>query len=76
MKNICVFAYLRTLLFGLVICVGSFCLGGCASPGETASEVNRRHRRVLNHAYVHIQDDVDALFLIDRPHRLGDKVSR
>lgn len=76
MKNSCVFTYFKALFFGLVICVISFCFGCAGTPGETVCEVNRRHRRVFNHAHLQLQDDVDALFLIDAPSKLSDYMAR
>lgn len=63
------------------VCVLSllvYCLTGCTCPasGETKEEVVRRHKRVYNNQLLEMQNDVDAILMIDRPSRLSDKVQR
>lgn len=48
------------------------CNGGVAQPGETPSEVNRRHAHVLNTHNQQLMADIDTFLLIDRPSKLGD----
>ncbi len=67
--------------FGCLFCLFALCgviccLQGCGAPGETSSEVHRRHMRVINNNLLQVQDDIDALFLIDKPSKLSDKVQK
>ena len=69
----------RIRLFSLmlsVLCLVSFCLIGCSSPGESADDIHRRHARTLKTNLLQTQDDLDAVLLFDRPGRLSDKVTR
>ncbi|MCK4998414.1 MAG: hypothetical protein KAS23_02725 [Anaerohalosphaera sp.] len=69
--------YTRLVLCLCVAILALSCLTGCqAGAGETRAEVNRRHGRVFNTGMLRIQDDVDSLFLLDRPTRLSDKYVR
>ncbi len=51
-------------------------LGGCRTVGESTSEVNIRHRRVIDNNFGRVQDDIDTVFLLDRPSRLSDQPVR
>jgi hypothetical protein len=44
--------------------------------GETPRQVHQRHVDVFNTDMTQIQDDIDAVFLIDKPSRLSDKPVR
>ena len=58
-----------------LLCI--ICLAGCfGSPGETSTEVNRRHERVIRNNALQIRDDADAFLLLDKPSKLSDKVVR
>lgn len=61
------------VLAGL-IAVNTGCFAG--SPGETRSEVHRRHMRVINTDKQQIQDDIDAVLLLNKPSRLTEKPTR
>jgi hypothetical protein len=61
------------VLAGLVA-VNTGCLAG--SPGETRSEVHRRHMRVINTDKQQRQDDIDAVLLLNKPSRLTEKPIR
>ncbi len=61
------------VLAGLVA-VNTGCFAG--SPGETTSEVHRRHMRVINTQKQQIQDDIDAVLLLNKPSRLTEKPTR
>ena len=52
------------------------CISGCAGAGETASEVRDRHKTVMKSGLRMVQDDVDAVLLLDKPTRLSDKLTR
>jgi hypothetical protein len=63
-------------LFLLSMVVSCFVGCGGGAPGLTANEVHRRHVDTLKTSRLQWQDDVDAFFLIDRPSRLSDKITR
>ncbi len=55
----------------------TFALVGCGgSSGETAAEVHRRHIDVVRTNNLQIQDDLDALFMLDKPSKLSDRYVR
>ena len=60
------------------LCVFSvLCLSGCMNgPGETSDEIQRRRVRVLKTNTSQIQDDVDAVIMLDKPSKLSDKPTR
>jgi len=60
----------------IVLCAIGLSLAGCSSPGETSDEINVRHQRVLRNDLQQIQDDVDAVFMLDKPSRISDKPVR
>ncbi len=64
----CLTAALWLCVLAGLIAVNTGCFAG--SPGETTSEVHRRHMRVINTQKQQIQDDIDAVLLLDRPSRL------
>jgi hypothetical protein len=78
MKNSIITKYLTVALWLCVlaslIAVNTGCSAG--SPGETVSEVHRRHMRVINTDNQQIQDDIDAVLLLNKPSRLTDKPTR
>ena len=64
----------RSICTALVVCVTLLIFTGCQStaPGETASEVSRRHDHIYNVNTDHqMQADLDAWFLYDRSSRLS-----
>lgn len=64
-------------VFCLFICLSvCVCILGCRGAGETASEVNVRHKHIIYTNTSMIQDDLDALMLLDRPSKLSDKMVR
>ena len=66
---------IRAATWVLAVAAGAS-LSGCAAPGRTAAEVNQRHRTTIQNDLWQVQDDVDAVFLLDRPSRLSDKMVR
>lgn len=77
MKKTDFFKYSRVVFRFSIICVTALCFSGCfKAAGETTSEVHQRHMRVINTSRRQMQDDIDALLLMDRPSRLSDKVIR
>ena len=51
-------------------------LFGCSSPGETPDEVSRRRKRVIRNDLLQVQDDLDAVLMLDKPSRISDKPIR
>ena len=51
-------------------------LAGCSSPGMTKAEVKRKHERATQNNMWQIQDDLDEIFLLDRPSRLSEHIIR
>ena len=78
MKNSIITKYLTVALWLCVlvslIAVNTGCFAG--SPGETVSEVHRRHMRVISTQKLQMQDDADAVLLLNKPSRLTDKPTR
>lgn len=67
----------RIILLALVLTMAAgLLLGGCAAPGRTSAEVHRDHMNTWQHDLWQMQDDVDAVLMIDRPSRLSDKFVR
>jgi hypothetical protein len=64
-----------SLLLLAVLAVVTGCSSGKASglaaPGLTKEEVNQRHVEAIKNDWWQLQDDIDAVFLFDRPGRLN-----
>ena len=58
-------------VFVLFSLVWSLC--GCAHPGETVAETDRRHLRVLRVNEENMLKDLDAILLLDQPSLLTDR---
>jgi hypothetical protein len=52
------------------------CLKGCEAPGETRDEIHQRHIGILNVQKQQVQNDWDALLLLNKPSKLSDKYVR
>ncbi len=78
MKNSIIAKYLTVALWlcvlAALVAVNTGCFAG--SPGETRSEVHRRHMRVIKTGNQQIQDDIDAVLLLNKPSRLTEKPIR
>ena len=63
------------LFAAAVLCILGMMLSGCSwqHPGETVSEVNRRHERALRLNNQMMLSDLDRVLMLDRPSRLTDK---
>jgi len=67
---------------GLCLCLLTALIGalsgcGCAgTPGETAEEVHTRHVGIMKTNCLEMQDDIDAVLMLDKPSRLSDKLVR
>jgi outer membrane biogenesis lipoprotein LolB len=64
------------MLVLVLVGVAGLLLSGCAAPGLTKKEVDRRHQDAIQNDLWQLQDDIDAVFLFDRPGRLSDKMVR
>ena len=49
---------------------------GCAAPGLTKEGVHRRHVETFRNDVWQLQDDIDAILMIDRPSRLSPMMVR
>ena len=59
------------LIWGFIVLFALTTLTGCMSaPGMTSQEVHRRHMNMIKQDTLMLQDDIDAVFMIDRPSRL------
>lgn len=63
---------LRLLTWVLGVVLLSPLLNGCAHPGETRAEVDRRHHRMLHRNTEMMMSDLDRLLLLDQPSMLTD----
>lgn len=70
--------HVRLVLCLFVLSMVVSCLLGCnaGAPGLTAREVHRRQVDSLKTSMLQMQDDIDAILLIDRPSRLSEKATR
>jgi len=61
-------------LICVIFLAGVFFAPGCRmqGQGETAAERHRRHQRIKETANQQMADDLDAVFLYDRPSRLSE----
>lgn len=64
-----------TVVLVLAVITG-LCLTGCSGMGRTKQEVHRDHYNTVQHQLWQMQDDVDAVFMLDRPNRLSEKIVR
>jgi hypothetical protein len=55
---------------------GLLVVNGCGTVGESSDEVRVRHDRMLNNNLGRIQDELDAVFLFDRPGRMSEQPVR
>lgn len=64
-----------SLILALVLCMGLL-VSGCAAPGLTKQQVHMRHREAIQQNLLQMQEDIDTLFLIDRPSRMSPMMVR
>jgi len=69
------FKCLQTVIFGLLF-AAVLLFSGCGGQGETAREVNLRHNYIMYGNLRQIQEDLDAVFLLDKPGTLSDRYQR
>jgi len=76
MTNLRLFKSYKLIYIGLLLVV-AICLTGCLNgTSQTSSEISRTHGRVLRSSMQQMQDDIDAMLLLDRPSRLSEKFTR
>lgn len=51
-------------------------MSGCAAPGESRAEIRQRHLGIVNVQMQQIQNDWDALFLLNKSSKLSDMYVR
>lgn len=56
-------------IMGLVMSFGLL-MTGCKAPGLTQQQVHMRHAETINQNMLQVQDDIDSIFMIDRPGRM------
>ena len=81
MKKLNIRKYIRLILcfclFAILIGSLAACSGSArATPGETVREVHIRHVGVVKTNWLEMQDDIDAVLMLDKPSRLSDKLIR
>ena len=81
MKKLNIRKYVRLILcfclFAVLIGSLTACSGSTrATPGETVREVHTRHVGIIKTNWLHAQDDIDAILMLDQPSRLSDKLVR
>jgi hypothetical protein len=66
---------LRLFTFGVGLYLCALLLAGCSTrqPGETASEVHRRHTRAMSLNSQMMMADIDKFLMLDRPSMLTDR---
>ncbi|MCE5186025.1 MAG: hypothetical protein LLF76_07870 [Planctomycetaceae bacterium] len=58
-------------LLGLFLMVLGMFMTGCKAPGLTKKQVDMRHRETIQQNMLQFQDDIDSVFLFDRPSRMS-----
>lgn len=70
----------KQIKMAIIGCLAVFMItwmAGCAgSPGMTEKAIDRRHYHALYTDWLMFQDDLDAIFMLDRPSRLTPMYSR
>lgn len=59
----------------VMMCLGAL-MTGCKAPGLTKQQVHMRHAEAIGQNLLQFQEDVDSLFLIDRPSRMSRMMVR
>ena len=67
---------MRNLVLILFVSVFGLLLTGCKAPGLTKQQVHQRHAEAIQQNSLQFQDDIDSLFMIDRPSRLSRMMVR
>lgn len=67
---------LMPVILVVLLVVVSVLATGCAAPGLTKKEVHRRHMDTFQNDLWQMQDDIDAILMIDRPQRLSNMMVR
>ena len=67
---------LKRVILVVFLMAVSMLMTGCAAPGLTKQEVHRRHIDTFQNDMWQMQDDIDAILMIDRPSRLSNMMVR
>ena len=67
---------LKPVIVLVLLAAVSVLATGCAAPGLTKKEVHRRHIDTFQNDLWQMQDDIDAILMIDRPSRLSNMMVR
>jgi len=67
---------LRVLICVCLLAAVTVSLLGCAGSGQTAAEIHRKHIDAVRTNTLQMQDDLDAVFMLDRPSRLSNRYVR
>ena len=59
-----------------ILIVSAVCMSGCAAPGESRAEIRQRHIGIVNVQKQQIQNDWDALLLLNKSSKLSDMYIR
>jgi len=62
-----------SVIAGIILCVFAVVIHGCAQPGETTAEGQRRHLRNLSLNQQELVRDADKALMTDEPSKLTDK---
>ncbi len=68
--------FVKTKVLGMLVLMAAIMLAGCSTRGMTAAEVNQRHYRTIQNDWWQIQDDIDSIFMLERPSRLSRQMVR
>ncbi|MBN1817086.1 MAG: hypothetical protein JW828_06970 [Sedimentisphaerales bacterium] len=75
MKKVNVAAWVRSFLLLCILVL----MGGCGlngTPEETTDEVASRHKHILWNDMKQVQSDIDAIFMLDKPTKLNERIIR
>ncbi|HPD47971.1 MAG TPA: hypothetical protein P5279_15095 [Anaerohalosphaeraceae bacterium] len=76
MKKMLLARSLRVLIFACLLVSITVALLGCAGTGQTRAETQRNHSDVVKTNWGMMQDDLDAIFMLDKPSRLSSRYVR
>jgi hypothetical protein len=68
----------KALIWTMLIMIAALSIltTGCGSPGLSSQAIHRRHMDTFQNQIWQMQDDIDAILMIDRPMRLSPMMVR
>ena len=60
------------IILAAVLCLSAMWVSGCSQQGETTAEGNRRHIRNVRINQEQLNEDLDAVFMADKPSNLSE----